>query len=33
MEIFGNAAIFYHFDTSVNSIETLKFSREFGLQG
>ena len=21
MEIFGNAAIFYHFDTSVNSIE------------
>ena len=30
---FGNSTIFQHFDTSINSMETLKLSRQFGLQG
>ena len=32
IEIFGISAIFHHFDTSINSIETLKFLRQFELQ-
>ena len=33
IEIFGNLTIFQYFYTSINSIETLKFSRQFGIQG
>ena len=33
IEIFDNSAIFQHFDTSIYSIETLKFSRQFRLEG
>ena len=33
IEIFGNLTIFQHFDTSIYSIKTLKFSRQFELQG
>ena len=33
IEIFGNWTIFQYFDTSINSIETLKFSRQFGFKG
>ena len=32
-EIFGNSAIFQHFHTSIFSIQTLKFSRQFEFQG
>ena len=32
IEIFGDATIFQHFNTSTNSIDALKFSRQFGLQ-
>ena len=31
--IFGNWTIFQHFDTSINSTETVKFSGQFGHQG
>ena len=30
--IFGNSTILERFNTSIDSIETLKFSRQFGLQ-
>ena len=33
IEIFGNSTIFQHFNTFINSLETLKFSRQFELQG
>ena len=33
IEIFANSTIFQHFDTSIDSIKTLKFSRQFRLQG
>ena len=33
IERFGNLTIFRHFDTFVNSTETLIFSRQFGFQG
>ena len=32
IEIFGNATTFHHFETSINSIETLSFFRQFELQ-
>ena len=33
IEIFGNLTIFQYFDTSIYRIKTLKFSKQFGLQG
>ena len=33
IEIFGNSTLFQHFDTSIYSIKTLRFSRQFGRQG
>ena len=32
LKFFGNSDIFQHFSTSIDSIETLKFTRQFGLQ-
>ena len=32
IEIFGNSTIFQHFNISIHSVKTLKFSRQFGLQ-
>ena len=32
IEIFGNATTFHHFETSINSIKTLSFFRQFELQ-
>ena len=32
IEMFRNSASFRHFDTAINSIETLKFSWQFGFQ-
>ena len=32
LKTFGNSTIFYHLDSSLNGIETLKFLRQFGLQ-
>ena len=33
IEVFGNSTFFQHSDTSINSIKTLKFARQFGLPG
>ena len=33
IEIFVNSTIFQHFNTSIYSIKTMKFSRHFGLRG
>ena len=33
IEFFGNATTFQHLETSINVIETLKFSRQFEIQG
>ena len=33
IEMFRNSTIFEHFDISTNSVKTLKFSRQFELQG
>ena len=33
IEIFRNSTVFQYFDTSIFSIKTLKFSKQFGLQG
>ena len=33
IEVFRNLTIFQHFDTSINSNDKLKFSRQFWLQG
>ena len=32
IEVFENPSIFHHFDTSINTTETLKVSRNFGFQ-
>ena len=33
MLVFGNSTFFQHFNTSIYGIKTLKFSRQFGLEG
>ena len=33
LRVSARITVFQHFDTSINSIEMLKFSRQFGLQG